>query len=182
MTHRGTTPRAGRLKLIGLGLILCAILALLFGPVSASPFGMRHSAGWSGGDQIPYGTIFVVQCVGPSLVLMVLGFIAGGILLIFGKRLSRDLARLPEITSIERRRLLNAAAATVALYALSLAIFGAVIEYDYVSLALYPGFRPLLRYATYVALISLVFFPFAKGVNSRWLLLGSGLALLFWAL
>lgn len=182
MTHRGMNPRAGHLKLTGVGLILCAILALLFGPVSVSPFGIRHSGGWSGADKFPYGMVFVVQCVGPSLVLMVLGFIAGCLLLIFSKPLSRDLARLPEITAAEKERLLNVAAATIAVYTLSLAVFGAVIEYGYVSLALYPGFQPLLRYATYVALIALLFFPFSKGASARWLLMGSGIALLFWAL
>jgi hypothetical protein len=179
-------PRAHQLRLVGSALIFGAVLLSFFSPVSElrSELHQRfyHTGAGPGANAMPYEAIFVLQCFGPWLLLMVIAFIAGCILLIFGMPLSKELARMPEMPAGEKARLLNAVTITVALYALALAISGATIEYGYVQLDSYPGFHPLLRYATYVGVITLILFPLAKGAKSRWLVLLSGAALLFWAL
>ena len=184
-TNSELNPRASRLRFIGLGLILGAILLFIFGPISSLPFdvhrGFYHLGAWSSVDDVPYKAIVLIQRLAPSLTLMVLCLAAGGILLVFSRQLSGELARIPKMTPPEKTRLLNAVAMTVALYTLSLAACGAVIEYGYVSLSLYPGFRPLLRYASHIGIIALLLFLFAKGSRFRWLLLLSGILLLFWA-
>jgi len=174
-------PRASHLRLFGIGLILCACVAYSIGPFHTWYRGRQRGGVWSGLSTLPYNDILVVQCVGPWFVLMVLAAFAGCILLIFGKPLARDFARLPEMTAKERTSLLNAAAVTVGLYALLVAVYGVVVEYQHGRLDAYAGFSPLQHYAARIAMIALIFFPFAKGANSRWLLLLGGILLYFWA-
>jgi len=174
--------RANQLRLIGLGLILCARLAYSFSPIYAWRYASARGGVWFNAANFPYRDILVVQCVGPWLALMSFAIIAGCILVIFGKPLSRDLARLPEMTNAEKLAILNAAAVTVGLCAFALAAYCVAIEYQHGMLDAYPGFRPLLRYATRVGMLALILFLFTKGVRSRWFLLSSGIALLFWAL
>jgi hypothetical protein len=173
---------ANQLRLIGLGLIGCARLAYSFSPISVWRYARGRGEVWSGDALLPYRDILVVQCVGPWFVLMFFAIIAGSILLLFGKPLSRALARLPEMTAAEKLGILNAAAVTVGLYALLLTAYCVAIEYQHGMLDAYRGFRPLLRYANRVAVIALILFLFTKGVRSRWFLFISGIVLLFWAL
>jgi hypothetical protein len=174
------------LRNVGLGLISASPLFLLLGPAGV----LRSQIHWGFFGRgfsfaeavVPYQRIFIFQRLGSSVLLTLLGLVAGAVLLRFNGRVSKELAELSEMPGAQRIRLWNAAAITVGLYTLGVAAFGVAVEYAYADPEFYRGFRPLLRYETYIGEFALVAFVFAEGSKFRWLLLFSGIVLLFWAL